>query len=104
MSLQGRPDRVTVAALPGLAIPSRSRSRPGHRVGLPQGCYQDPDGSAGAAAAGHAEVPHLHRHAAGIRDGGSFDDEAYIRIKKTEVWGPSGINPLQSSIRTCPVT
>ena len=96
MSLSFRP---LAALLVLLAIPVAIALTPPSTASAcpPQGCYQDPDDPPPP----HPPAPPQPKYrifvdtlrAYETEDG--FEDEAYIRINGTKVWGPSPVNVLQ---------
>ena len=100
MSLRYRPGRATLAALLvllaipvaiALTSPSTASACP------PQGCYQDPDDPPPP----HPPAPPQPKYRIFIdtlrayETEDSFEDQAYITIKGTKVWGPYDTNALQ---------
>ena len=100
MFLSFRPGRATLAALLVLlAIPvAIALTSPSTAAACPpQGCYQDPDDPPPP----HPPAPPQPKYRIFIdtlrayETEDSFEDQAYITIKGTKVWGPYDTNALQ---------
>jgi hypothetical protein len=98
MTLPGRAVLATLLVL--LAIPAAIAlaTPPTASACPPQGCYVPPDDPAPPPPPPSPPPPKYRLFIDTLRayeTEDSFEDEAYIRVKGYDVWGPHSVNPLQ---------